>query len=53
VAYHLFWDPTVFLKIVTYFSVWHRALFLALYLAAGAVLIFCKKTYKQGKDHVD
>lgn len=53
VAYHLFWDVAVFQRIVTYFSVWYRALFLVLYLAAGAVLIFCKKTYKKGKDNVD
>jgi diacylglycerol kinase len=53
VGYHLFWDVAAFGKIVAFFSVWYRAGFLALYLAAGAILIFCKKTYKQGKDNVD
>lgn len=45
-AYYLFWDPAVFAAIFAFFSVWYRALLLALYVAAMLILIFCKKTYK-------
>lgn len=49
VAYHLFWDPSVFREILVYFSVWYRAVLLVLYLAVLLFLIFCKKTYKKEK----
>jgi diacylglycerol kinase len=48
-GYHLFWDVSVFKVIFTYFTVWYRAVLLVLYLAVMLTLIFCKKTYKQGK----
>ncbi len=48
VAFFLFWDPAVFLKIIAWFSVWYRLLALIGYIAFWAVLIFCKKTYKKG-----
>ncbi len=53
VAYHLFWDVAVFAKIVAFFSAWYRAALLMLYLAIVLFFIFCKKTYKQGKNNAD
>ncbi len=46
---HLFWDPAVFEEIAAYFSVWYRLVLLAVYVAVNLFVIFCKKTYKQGK----
>ena len=39
-GYHLFWDVAVFKEIAAYFSLWYRALLLALYFA---VMLFLRK----------
>ncbi len=49
VGYHLFWDVAVFREILAFFSVWYRAVLLALYAAVILIFVFCKKTYKKGK----
>lgn len=48
-AYHLFWDVAVFESMLVYFSVWYRAILLALYVAIALIFVFCKKTYKKEK----
>lgn len=48
-AYHLFWDVAVFKSMSVYFSVWYRAVLLAVYVAIALIFIFCKKTYKKEK----
>lgn len=49
VGYHLFWDVAVFKEMIAYFSVWHRAVLLVLYLAVILFFVFCKKTYKKDR----
>ena len=49
IAYFLFWDLAVIAEILRFFSIWHRAVLLALYIALMLFFIFCKKTYKKEK----
>ncbi len=49
IAYFLFWDLSVIAEILAFFSVWYRAVLLALYAALILFFVFCKKTYKKEK----
>ncbi len=49
IAFFLFWDLAVIAEVLAFFSVWYRAVLLALYVALILFFVFCKKTYKKEK----